>query len=91
MKIIHRYVAAVFLLSFLVTLVIVTFVISMGAVFKITDLLAKGVAWRSVLSMYLCGIPVALTFSITVSALTASLLIFGRLSADGEIAAMKAC
>lgn len=91
MKTIHRYVGSIFLVSFIVTLVIVTFVISMGAVFKITDLLAKGVSWRAVLSMYLCGIPVALTFSIPVSALTASLLVFGRLSADGEIAAMKAC
>jgi len=91
MKIIHKYIASIFLLSFIVTLVIVTFVISMGAVFKITDLLAKGVSWRSVLSMYMCGIPVALTFSIPVSALTASLLVFGRMSADGEIAAMKAC
>lgn len=91
MKTIHKYIAGIFILSFLVTLLIVTFVISMGAVFKITDLLAKGVSWRDVLDMYLCGVPVALTFSIPVSALMASLLVFGRLSADGEIAALKAC
>jgi len=91
MKIIHKYIASVFFLSFIVTLVIVTFVISMGVIFRVTDLLAKGVPWQSVLDMYLCGIPVALTFSIPVSALTASLLVFGRLSSDGEVAAMKAC
>ncbi|OGV65405.1 MAG: hypothetical protein A2283_01600 [Lentisphaerae bacterium RIFOXYA12_FULL_48_11] len=91
MKIIHKYIASVFLLSFIVTLVIVTFVISMGVIFRVTDLLAKGVPWQSVINMYLCGIPVALTFSIPVSALTASLLVFGRLSADGEVAAMRAC
>jgi len=91
MRTIHRYIATTFLLSFIVTLLIVTFVISMGAISKITGLLAGGVSWRAVLNMYLCGIPVALSFSIPVSALTASLLVFGRLSADGEISAMKAC
>jgi lipopolysaccharide export system permease protein len=91
MKTIHKYIASIFCVSFILTLIIVTFVISMGVIFRITDLLARGVPWRAVIDMYLCGIPVALTFSIPVSALTASLLVFGRLSADGEIAAMKAC
>ncbi|MDD4870535.1 MAG: LptF/LptG family permease [Kiritimatiellae bacterium] len=91
MKTIHKYIASTFFVSFAVTLVIVTFVISMGVIFRVTDLLARGISWRAVLNMYLCGIPVALTFSMPVSALTASLLVFGRLSADAETAAMKAC
>jgi len=91
MKTIHKYIATTFLVSFVITLLIVTFVISMGVISRITDMLAWGVSWRPVMQMYLCGIPVAVTFSIPVSALTASLLVFGRLSADGEISAMKAC
>ncbi|MFC1498592.1 LptF/LptG family permease [Verrucomicrobiota bacterium] len=91
MKTIHKHITVGFLVTFFATLVVLTFVMSIGVIFKITDLLARGVAWRSICYVFLCGLPPALAFSIPVSALTSSLLVFGRLSADGEITAMKAC
>jgi lipopolysaccharide export system permease protein len=68
----------------------ITFVMSIGAIFKVTELLAKGASWVPVLEVFLYSIPYSLGFSIPISALVSSLLVFGRLSADGEITAMKA-
>jgi len=69
---------------------VLTFVMCIGIVFRMTDLLARGVSWHPVLRVFLCGLPATLLFSLPISALTTSLLVFGRLSADGEITAMKA-
>jgi lipopolysaccharide export system permease protein len=77
--------------TFVVTLIVFTFVMSIAAVFKIADLLARDVSLGLVMKSFLCGVPFALGFSIPMSALTASLLVFGRLSSDNEITAMRAC
>lgn len=90
MRILDRYVLASFCLSFVMTLVVVTFVMSLGIVFKVTDLIVSGVPWRPILLMFLYGMPQALSLAIPISVLTACLLTFGRLSADSEIVAMKA-
>ena len=91
MQILHKYIAGNLLVSFLATLVVFTFVMSIGVAFKVTDLLARGVAWHPIMKVLLSGVPSALALSIPVSMLTSCLLVFGRFSADGEIAAMKAC
>lgn len=91
MRTLHKYIASSFLVTFVSTLVVFTFVLCIGIVFKVTDLLARGVAWESILRILLWGVPQALSFSIPVSTLVASLLVFGRMSADGEVMAMKAC
>jgi lipopolysaccharide export system permease protein len=88
---ITRYIAKGFLITFIATLIVLTFVMSIGVIFKITDLLAKGAPWRPVIQIFLSAMPAALSLAIPVSTLIASLLVFGRLSADGEIAAMRAC
>lgn len=90
-RIINRYITFSFLLAFLVALVVFTFVMSIGLIFKATDLLARGVEWQPILKVALTGIPDTLVFSLPLSALIGSLLVFGRLSADSEITAMKAC
>ena len=46
---------------------------------------------KPILQIMLSGVPQMLALSIPVSVMTACLLVFGRLSADGEITAMKAC
>lgn len=91
MRTINRYITFSFLLAFVVALVVFTFVMSIGLIFKATDLLARGVAWKPILKLALTGVPATLAFSLPLSALTGSLLLFGRLSADGEITAMKVC
>lgn len=90
MKTIRNYVAGSFVVSFLMTLSVFTFVMSLGVFVRVIDLLSRGIHWGPVLEMFAWGIPASMAFSIPISALTSSLLVFGRLSADGEITAMKA-
>lgn len=91
MKTIHRYISGDFIVTFIMTLLVFTFVMSIGVVFKVNDLLARGVAWRPILKIVIAGMPAVLSISIPISVMTSSLLIFGRLSSDGEITAMRAC
>lgn len=91
MKTIRRYITLDFLVTLFVALAILTFVMTIGVVFKATDLLGHGVAWSMILKFLASGMPATLTFSIPVAVVTSSLLVFGRLSADGEITAMRAC
>lgn len=67
-----------------------TFVLSVGGLFKLTELVARGVPMLPLLKIFISSMPQALGLAIPVSAITATLLVFGRLSADSEITAMKA-
>lgn len=91
MKTLRNYIAINFLTTFLSTVFVFTFVISIGGLFKLTDLMAHGVSPGPILVVFLTSLPSALAFAIPISSITATLLIFGRLSADSEISAMKAC
>lgn len=91
MRLLNKYILSEFVTTFIITLVVVTFIMSLGAVFQITDLLARHVSWKPIVFIFATAIPMALAFSIPVSAVTASLLVFERMSGDGEIAAMKSC
>ena len=90
MKKLDRHISAAWLLTLAGSVIVSTFVISLTGIFEIVELLARGAPWRSMLRLLLWGLPAALTFSIPLSVLTAGLLVFGKLSADGEIMAMKA-
>jgi lipopolysaccharide export system permease protein len=90
MRILDRYILRGMLVSMLTVLVVMTFVMSLGAVLKLTGLIARGVPAMPLLRLFLAGIPASLIFTLPISALVSSLLVFGRLSADGEITAMRA-
>jgi lipopolysaccharide export system permease protein len=57
--------------------------------FRITDAIAMGGSLELITKIFLAGLPSAFGFSIPVSIITAALLTFGKLSANGEITAMK--
>ncbi len=84
-----RYIRDGYLLTFVLTLLVFTFVMCVMVLFRIADPLAMGGSNRLILKIFLTGIPSALGFSIPISIMTAALLTFGRLSANGEITAMK--
>lgn len=91
MRVLHRYIAHDYLVIFAITLAVITFVMCLGAAMKAIDYFARGVSGWVILKLFGYNIPYILTFGIPLSALAASLLLFGRLSYDGEITAMKAC
>ena len=91
MKILQRYVLGSFLSSFFLAFLVLTFVLSVGLLVKATQLVVHDVPMAMVARYLLIGVPESFSFTIPLAALVSSLLVFGRLSSDGEIGAMKAC
>lgn len=91
MKILRNYFLKEFIGPLFLALGVLTFVMLLGNLVKITDLLInKGVDILSVTKLFLFMIPYLLTYTLPVAALTAVLLSLGRLSSDNEIIAIKA-
>lgn len=91
MKIIDKYITKNLLISFLFTLTIFTFVLFTGTLFKIIQLFLGKIDLLFVGKFFLFSIPYLLSYSIPMAFLTANLLVFGQLSAEREITALKAC
>jgi lipopolysaccharide export system permease protein len=91
MKIIDRYVSAGVLFTTIFGVVVLSLVLVLGNIFKeLLDLLInRDVPLTSVLAFMLYVLPFSLTFTIPWGFLTALLLIFGRLSADNELIALR--
>jgi lipopolysaccharide export system permease protein len=91
MKILRDYVLKEFFHSFLLSVVVFTFVLLVGNIIQLADLVInKGVDVFSVLKLFLFLIPWLLSFTLPIAALTAVILTFGRFSSDGELTAIKA-
>lgn len=91
MKIIERYVFASFLSSFFLAALVLTFVLTVGLLVQIVGYILDGVSPSLVGEFALVSFPETLQWTIPLSLLVSSVLVFSRLSADGEIAAMRAC
>ncbi|MEI6515479.1 MAG: LptF/LptG family permease [bacterium] len=89
MRIVSAYVRNSYLVTFAVTLLVLTFVMCIMVLFRIADAIAAGGSLILIGKIFLAGLPSAFGFSIPVSIITAALLTFGKLSANGEITAMK--
>ncbi len=91
MRILRDYVLKEFSYSFFLTLVVFTFVFLVGNIITLANyIINKGVDPISVLKLFAFLVPWLLSFTLPIAVLTASILAFGRLSADGELTAMKA-
>lgn len=90
-RVYNRYLLGDFAKSFLVSLFVLTFVMYVGAVVQAIDYMSRGISGPLILKIFVLNIPFTLSFVIPMSLLTTVLLHFGRLSADGEITALKAC
>ncbi|MBL7016143.1 MAG: LptF/LptG family permease [Kiritimatiellales bacterium] len=91
MRILNRYILFDYLILFLTALGLITFVMTVGAMIKAVDLMARGISPMLIAQFFFQNIPYILSFSMPISMLFAALLLFGRLSMDNEISAMKAC
>ena len=91
MRILNRYIALDYLAIFLTALGLITFVMSVGVMVRAVDFMARGISPSLIIKFFFQNMPYVLSASMPISTLFAALLLFGRLSMDSEIVAMKAC
>ncbi|MFA5356209.1 MAG: LptF/LptG family permease [Candidatus Omnitrophota bacterium] len=91
MKILRNYFLKEFIGPLFMALGVLTFVMILGNLIKIADLVInKGVDIFNVSKLLVLMIPYLLTYTMPIAALTAVLLSLGRLSSDNEIIAIRA-
>lgn len=90
-SILQRYVSRSYVAAWFLAMLVLTFVLSIGLVVKAAQLVVKGLPTSLVLHFFWISFPESLTFTIPLASLASALLLFGRLSADGEISAMRSC
>ena len=92
MKILQNYIIKEILGPLLATLGVFTFVLLIGNMLKLADLLLnKGADIRDIIKLFFYLLPYILSYTIPMAILTATVLCFGRLASDSEVTAMKAC
>lgn len=90
-KILNLYILREIALPFVMVLFILTFVLLMGRILQLMDLLVnKGVSFLDISKFVILLMPSFLMFTIPMSLLVAILIGLGRLSGDNEITVMKA-
>ena len=91
MSILNRYVVKSFLVAFAMAILILTFAMTGANLIKVLDFVSRGIP-LSVFGTYtLYMMPRILTFTVPWAVMVAVMLVFGRMSADSEITAMRAC
>ena len=91
MKTIERYVFGAFLSSFFLAFLVLSFVLTIGLMVQIVGYILQGLPMPLVGRFALVSFPETMQWTIPLGLLVASILVFSRLSADSEIAAMRAC
>ena len=91
MKTIERYVFGSFLSSFTLAFLVLSFVLTIGLLVQIIVLIMDGVPMKLVGEFCMVSLPETLQWSVPLALLVSSILVFSRMSADSEIAAMRSC
>ena len=91
MKAIERYVFGSFLSSFALAFLVLSFVLTIGLMVQIVSYIIDGMPFGLIGQFAAVSFPETLQWTIPLALLVASVLVFSRLSADSEIAAMRAC
>lgn len=90
-KIISRYIFKEIAAPFIIILFVLTFVLLMGKILQIMDLMVnKGISIFVIARLIVYLLPSFMLFTIPIALLIAILIALGRLSSDNEITAMKA-
>lgn len=91
MRVVERYVFGAFLSSFFLSFLVLSFVLTVGLMVQIVGYMLQGIPAELVGRFALVSFPETMQWTIPIGLLVASILVFSRLSADSEIAAMRAC
>ena len=91
LKTLNWYIAKNFLVTFLTAIGVLTFGMTGARLVKVFEYISAGVDSSAAFKFLLYVLPVALSYTIPWAALVSIMLVFGRLSADNEITAMRAC
>lgn len=90
MRILNMYIFRTVGTTFAMALLIVTFMMLMGSFVTIFDLIFKKFSFIIILQFFATSLPAVICYALPFSMAASSLLVYSRLSADGEITAMKA-
>ena len=91
MSIINRYLQREILLPFFYVLVVLVFILLMGQLFKIVNMVvSEGVRLWDVIRLVSALIPQIMTMALPISFFFAVLVSLGRMVGDGEVVALKA-
>ena len=91
MFILNWYVTKNFLATFSMAIVVLTFAMTGANLMRVITYVSQGVSPVIAGKFLLLALPMALAFSIPWASLVSIMLVFGRMSADNEITAMRAC
>ena len=85
----NLYVTKAFLATFITAIGILTFGMTGARLMKVFEYISSGVPAGNAFMVLLYVMPIVLSFTIPWAALVSVMLVFGRLSADNEITAMR--
>jgi len=89
-KILKRYILKEHLSPFLISLLVVTFVLLIDRIIDLLNLIIeKKLPWQTIAELFGLSLPYMLALSIPMAVLVATILAFGRMSVDREIIAIK--
>ena len=91
MKTLNWYVTRGFLVAFFMAIGILTFGMTGANLIKVLDYVSQGISVWTFCEFTLYILPIILTFTVPWAVMVAVMLVFGRMSADSEITAMRAC
>ena len=91
MKTLNLYITKNLLFIIAVAIVVLTFGMVGGNMIRVFQLVSQGIPLGNALKFALYILPMVFSFTIPWGILIAVLLMFGKMSADNEITAMRAC
>jgi LPS export ABC transporter permease LptF/LPS export ABC transporter permease LptG len=92
LKILDRYVIRELILPMGLSLLVLTFLVTIPTILRDAEaLIVKGIAWSTFVHVLVLLLPSSLSLTIPMSVLLGILIGFGRLSADREFVALQAC
>ncbi|HOQ80518.1 MAG TPA: LptF/LptG family permease, partial [Candidatus Cloacimonadota bacterium] len=92
MKILERYFFWENIKPFLLSLVVITFVMMLDRLIDLLNvIIEKQLDFLTIISLFSLSLPFILALSVPIAVLTSSIMSFGRMAVDQELTAVKAC